>query len=116
MTNIRVHKTCRHSDKYDVSCDACSLRDEKCVHGEDKTVFEGVAPLSFITGEEKDTKTMVKQRHEVSHVPNPTLQREDLGEGTYAGKKLKDMTREELYAALKNHDRLYRIALEQNHV
>jgi len=44
-----------------------------------------------------------------------TTEKEDLGEGMYAGKKLKDMTREELYSALANHDRLYRTALTQNH-
>lgn len=34
------------------------------------------------------------------------MEKEDLGEGTWRGKKLKDMSREELYAVIHDVDQL----------
>lgn len=45
---------------------------------------------------------------------NKEEKKEDLGEGLYAGKKLKDMTRQELYEAIYNHDQLYQEELKHH--
>lgn len=38
----------------------------------------------------------------------------ELGKALYMGKKLEDMTREELYKALWQHDELYRSSLKDH--